>query len=107
MTAPRRNGDWINTLEPLSNDAAAPGLEEDEGHLVRVVLPALEGVDKLADDVKDNYHRILDEFAAIAVERRETVMVGIVGEIFVKKPGCFSSPAMDRLMTGTWASPAF
>ena len=34
--------------------------------------------------VKDNYHRILDEFAAIAVERRETVMVGIVGEIFVK-----------------------
>ena len=34
--------------------------------------------------VKDNYRRILDEFAAIAVERRETVMVGIVGEIFVK-----------------------
>ncbi|MCI8715609.1 MAG: 2-hydroxyglutaryl-CoA dehydratase [Oscillospiraceae bacterium] len=34
--------------------------------------------------VKDNYRRILDEFAAITVERRETVMVGIVGEIFVK-----------------------
>ena len=34
--------------------------------------------------VKDNYRRILDDFAAIPVEERDTVKVGIVGEIFVK-----------------------
>ncbi len=34
--------------------------------------------------VKANYRRILDQFAAIPVERTEKVKVGIVGEIFVK-----------------------
>ena len=34
--------------------------------------------------VKANYRRILDEFAAIPVASAEKVMVGIVGEIFVK-----------------------
>ena len=34
--------------------------------------------------VKDNYRRILDDFAAVPVEKSEKVMVGIVGEIFVK-----------------------
>ena len=34
--------------------------------------------------VKANYRRILEEFAAIPMERREKVQVGVVGEIFVK-----------------------
>ena len=34
--------------------------------------------------VKANYRRILDEFAALPVVRSEKVMVGVVGEIFVK-----------------------
>ena len=34
--------------------------------------------------VKANYHRILDDFAALPMEKSEKVMVGIVGEIFVK-----------------------
>ena len=34
--------------------------------------------------VKSNYRRILDQFAAIPMERRDTLKVGVVGEIFVK-----------------------
>ena len=34
--------------------------------------------------VKANYRRILEAFGAIPMERRDTVKVGIVGEIFVK-----------------------
>ena len=34
--------------------------------------------------VKANYRRILDEFAAVPVEKRDTVKVGVVGEIYVK-----------------------
>ena len=34
--------------------------------------------------VKANYRRILDQFAAIPMERRDTLKVGVVGEIFVK-----------------------
>lgn len=34
--------------------------------------------------VKANYRRILDDFAAISVQKTEKVMVGVVGEIFVK-----------------------
>ncbi len=34
--------------------------------------------------VKRNFRRMLDAFAALAVEKREKVKVGIVGEIFVK-----------------------
>ena len=34
--------------------------------------------------VKPNYRRILDQFAAIPMERRDTLKVGVVGEIFVK-----------------------
>ena len=34
--------------------------------------------------VRDNYRRILDQFAAIPMERGERVKVGVVGEIFVK-----------------------
>ena len=34
--------------------------------------------------VKVNYRRILDDFAALPVERTEKVKVGVVGEIFVK-----------------------
>jgi len=35
-------------------------------------------------DVKANYRKILDDFAALPVQRSEKVLVGIVGEIFVK-----------------------
>ena len=35
-------------------------------------------------DVKVNYQRIIDSFAAIPVEKRPAVKVGVVGEIFVK-----------------------
>ena len=34
--------------------------------------------------VKENYRRMIQEFAAIPVEKREAVKVGVVGEIFVK-----------------------
>jgi len=34
--------------------------------------------------VKENYRRILDDFAAISMQKSEKVMVGVVGEIFVK-----------------------
>ena len=34
--------------------------------------------------VKANYRRMLDDFAALPMERAEKVMVGVVGEIFVK-----------------------
>ena len=34
--------------------------------------------------VKANYQKILDDFAALPVEPRDTVKVGVVGEIFVK-----------------------
>ncbi len=34
--------------------------------------------------VKANYRRILDDFAALPVEKTDKVMVGVVGEIFVK-----------------------
>ena len=34
--------------------------------------------------VKRNYRRILDDFAALPVERSDKVLVGIVGEIYVK-----------------------
>ena len=34
--------------------------------------------------VKANYKKILDDFAALPVEPRDTVKVGVVGEIFVK-----------------------
>ena len=34
--------------------------------------------------VKANYRKILDDFAALPVEPRDTVKVGVVGEIFVK-----------------------
>ncbi|MGM9522623.1 MAG: 2-hydroxyglutaryl-CoA dehydratase [Oscillospiraceae bacterium] len=34
--------------------------------------------------VKENYKRIISEFAAIPVEQRDTIKVGVVGEIFVK-----------------------
>ncbi len=34
--------------------------------------------------VKENYKKILDDFAAVPVQPRDTVKVGIVGEIFVK-----------------------
>jgi predicted nucleotide-binding protein (sugar kinase/HSP70/actin superfamily) len=34
--------------------------------------------------IKENYRRIIDEFAAIPREARDTVKVGVVGEIFVK-----------------------
>ena len=34
--------------------------------------------------VKRNYQRILDDFAALPVERSDKVLVGIVGEIYVK-----------------------
>lgn len=35
-------------------------------------------------DVKQNYRRMVDDFAAIPVEKRKAVKVGVVGEIFVK-----------------------
>ena len=34
--------------------------------------------------VKANYRRILDDFAALPIEKTEKVLVGVVGEIFVK-----------------------
>lgn len=34
--------------------------------------------------VKENYRAILDDFAALPMEPRDTVLVGVVGEIFVK-----------------------
>ncbi len=34
--------------------------------------------------VKDNYRRILDDFAALPAEKTEKVKVGVVGEIYVK-----------------------
>lgn len=48
------------------------GLELGKGKLVRYA------------QVKENYRKIIDEFANIPVEKRDAVKVGVVGEIFVK-----------------------
>ncbi len=49
----------------------------------RLALEMTSGKDSYGQ-VKRNYRRMLDDFAALPMERREKVMVGIVGEIFVK-----------------------
>ncbi len=49
----------------------------------RLALEMTGGKDSYGQ-VKRNYRRMLDDFAALPMEKREKVMVGIVGEIFVK-----------------------
>ena len=55
-------------------------------------------------DVKRNYERIAADFAAIGVERREAVKVGIVGEIFVKYSP-LANNELERFLIGEGAEP--
>ena len=73
----------VNQIRPYEIEKGAAQKKADEwtrklgAHLGRHARTALLGL-------KKNYRAILEDFASIPCEQRDTVRVGVVGEIFVK-----------------------